>query len=62
MDDCEHPLLYFPGTGRAPQETAISASCQQVLVGICLVSGFGGCLWDGEHFLDLDFYIFGKVR
>ena len=34
MDDCEHPLLYLPGTGRAPQETAISGSCQQALVGI----------------------------
>ena len=35
MDDCEHPLLYLPDTGRASQETAISGSCQQVLVGIC---------------------------
>ena len=48
MDDCEHPLLYLPGTGRASQETAISGSCQQALVGICLVSGFGGCLWGGS--------------
>jgi hypothetical protein len=24
MDDCEHPLLYLPVTGRASQETAIS--------------------------------------
>ena len=23
MDDCEHPLLFLPGTGRASQETAI---------------------------------------
>jgi hypothetical protein len=22
IDDCEHPLLYLPGTGRASQETA----------------------------------------
>jgi hypothetical protein len=35
MDDCEHPLLYFQGTARASQETAISGSCQQALVGIC---------------------------
>jgi hypothetical protein len=35
MDDCEHPLLYLPGTGRASQETAITGSCQQALVGIC---------------------------
>jgi hypothetical protein len=34
MDDCEHPLLYLSGTGRASQETAISGSCQQALVGI----------------------------
>jgi hypothetical protein len=35
IDDCEHPLLYFPGTGIASQETAISGSCQQNLAGIC---------------------------
>jgi hypothetical protein len=28
-------LLYFSGTGRASQETALSGSCQQALVGIC---------------------------
>jgi hypothetical protein len=28
IDDCEHPLLYLPGTGIASQETAISGSCQ----------------------------------
>ena len=48
MDACEHPLLYLPGTGRALQKTAISGSCQQALVGIFLVSGFGGFLWDGS--------------
>jgi hypothetical protein len=32
MDDCEHPFLYL--SGRASQETAISGSCQQALVGI----------------------------
>ena len=35
MDDCELPVLYLPGTGRASQETAILGSCQQNLVGIC---------------------------
>jgi hypothetical protein len=35
IDDCEHPLLYLPGTGIASQETAISGSCQQDLAGIC---------------------------
>jgi hypothetical protein len=33
--DCEHPLLYLPGTGIASQETAISGSCQQNHAGIC---------------------------
>jgi hypothetical protein len=33
--DCEHPLLYLPGTGIASQESAISGSCQQNLAGIC---------------------------
>ncbi|KRY71005.1 hypothetical protein T11_18535 [Trichinella zimbabwensis] len=32
MDTCEHPLLYFSGTGRTSQETAIS--------------GFGICIWN----------------
>jgi hypothetical protein len=34
IDDCEHPLLYLQGTGIASQETAISGSCQQNLVGL----------------------------
>ena len=46
MDDYEHLLLYYSGTGRAFQEIAISGSCQQALVAI--VSGFGGYLWDGS--------------
>jgi hypothetical protein len=35
IDDCEHQLLYLPGTGMASQKTAISGSCQQNLSGIC---------------------------
>jgi hypothetical protein len=35
IDDCEHPLLYFPGTGLASYETAILGSFQQNLAGIC---------------------------
>ena len=31
IDDCEHPLLYLPGTGKASHETAY----QQNLAGIC---------------------------
>jgi hypothetical protein len=34
VDGCEHPLLNLSGTGRVSQETAISESCQQALVGI----------------------------
>jgi hypothetical protein len=39
IDNCEHPLLYLPGTGIASQEIAISGSCQQNLAGIC------NCVW-----------------
>jgi hypothetical protein len=35
IDDCEHPLLYLPGTGKASQEIAISGSCQEYLADIC---------------------------
>jgi hypothetical protein len=36
IDNCEHPLLYLSGTVIAPQETAISVSCQKKnLAGIC---------------------------
>ena len=35
MDVCEHSLLYLSGTDRSSQETAISVSCPQALVGIC---------------------------
>jgi hypothetical protein len=35
IDDCEHPLLYWPGTGIASDKTAISGSFQQNLAGLC---------------------------
>ena len=35
IDGCENPLIYLQGTVKASQETAISESCQQNLVGIC---------------------------
>ena len=35
IDDCEHSLLYLPGTGKASQETAISGSFQQHLADVC---------------------------
>ena len=41
IDDCEHPLLYLPGTGKASQETAISGSLQQNLAGV----GNNVCVW-----------------
>jgi hypothetical protein len=34
IDDCEHPLLYLPGTGIASYQTAIPGSLQQILAGI----------------------------
>jgi hypothetical protein len=34
IDDCEHPLLYLPGTAIASYETAISGSFQQNLAGM----------------------------
>jgi hypothetical protein len=34
MVGCEHPHLFQSGSGRASQETAISGSCQQALLGI----------------------------
>ena len=35
IDDCEHPLLYLPGTGIVLYETAIPGSLHQNLAGIC---------------------------
>ena len=34
IDDCEHPFLYLPGTGKASQETGISGFFQQNLAGV----------------------------
>jgi hypothetical protein len=35
IDDCEHPLLYLPGTGITSYETAITGSLQQNLSDVC---------------------------
>jgi hypothetical protein len=35
LDDCEHPLLYLPGTGIASLKITISGSFQQNLADIC---------------------------
>jgi hypothetical protein len=44
IDDCEHPLLYLPGTGIASYETAISGSLQQNLAARNLQNDFQrGC-------------------
>jgi hypothetical protein len=61
IDDCEHPLLYLPGTGIASYETAITGSLQQNLSGICnsvwvwlliigLIPGWGS-LWIVHPFI-----------
>jgi hypothetical protein len=60
-DDCEHPLLYLPGTGIASHETAILGSFQQNLAGICnsvcvwwLIMGWSpgwGSLWMVHPFI-----------
>ena len=34
MVGCEHPHLYWSGSGKASQETPVSGSCQQELFGI----------------------------
>ena len=41
INDCEHPLLYLPGTGLASHETLISGSFQQNFAGVWN----SVCLW-----------------
>ena len=49
IDDCEYPILYFPGTGVASQEIAIPGSCQKKkLLAYAIISWFGGCLCDAS--------------
>jgi hypothetical protein len=60
IDDCEHPLLYLPGTGIASYETVIPGSLQQNHAGICnsvwvwwLIMGWipgWGSLWIAHPF------------
>ena len=60
IDYCEHPLLYFPGTGKASQETAISRSFHQNLAfirnSVCvwwMITGLTprwGSIWMVHHF------------
>ena len=61
IDDCEHPLLYLPGTCIASYETAITGFLQQNLSGICnsawvwwLIMGWiygWGSLWMVHSFI-----------
>jgi hypothetical protein len=48
MVGCEHSPLYLPGSGRAFQETVITASYQQALIGIHNSVEFGVCIWKGS--------------
>jgi hypothetical protein len=60
MDDWEHPLLYLPSTGRAPQEKVLSGSCPQTsywhlsyCLGLVVVYGMDpqvGQFLDGHFF------------
>jgi hypothetical protein len=64
IDDCEHPLLYLPGTDISSHEIAISGSFQHNLAGICnsvlvwwLIMGWipgWGSLWIVYPFLALE--------
>jgi hypothetical protein len=61
IDDCEHPLLYLPGTDIASYEIAIPGSLQQILSSICksvwvwwLIMGWipgWGSLWIAPPFI-----------
>ena len=48
IDDCEHPLLCLPGTGKASQRQLYQGPFSKILLSYAVVSGFGGCLWDGS--------------
>ena len=48
MDDYEHPLLYLPGTDKGPRRQLYQAPVNRLLLASAIVSGFGGCLWDGS--------------
>jgi hypothetical protein len=46
MVGCKHPHLYCSGSGIASQETTVSGSCQQALLGISIMSEFDVRMWD----------------
>jgi hypothetical protein len=48
IDNCEHPLLYLPGTGIAHKRQLYQGPVSKILLAYVIVSGFSGCLWDGS--------------
>jgi hypothetical protein len=40
IDDCEHPLLYLPGTGIASQEKLYQGPVSKILLAYAIVSAF----------------------
>ena len=48
IDDCKHPLLYFPGTGIASQEQLYQGLVNKILLAYAIVSEVGGSLRDGS--------------
>ena len=48
MVGCELPHLYWSGSGRASQGTAVSGSCHKNFLASAIVSEFGVCMWDGS--------------
>ena len=71
IDDYEHPFLYFPGSGIASQETAISESFQPNLAGLCnsvcvwwLIMGWTpgwGSLWMVQPFILAPNFVFATL-
>ena len=49
IDDCEHKLLYFPGTGIGSKSQLYQGPVSKILLTYAILSGFGGCLWDGSE-------------
>ena len=48
MDDCEHPVLYQSGTAEPLSRQLYQSPVSKLLLASAIVSGFGGCLWDGS--------------
>jgi hypothetical protein len=45
IDECEHPLLYLPGTGIASKRQLYQGPVSKILLAYAIVSAFGGLLW-----------------